>query len=199
MKNPYEILDVPPAANEAEIKKAYRKKAQEAHPDKGGNTELFKEIAKAYEILSDAEKREHFDKTGEEKSNQVEAEVISALIQIVLTTIHANDPKYNDLIQIARNMVRSKQQQHAGTKSDGEFQMLRLLEASSRISVVEGKENLLSSAILKQVEDIKKQIAEIEKVIAIGVKILEMLDNYSYKNDPVPGWSPSPRYSTTTA
>lgn len=198
MKNPYMILNVAPTADEAEIKKAYRKKAQEAHPDKGGDTELFQEIAKAYEILSDAEKRDHFDKTGEEKNDQVQVEVVSSLIQIVMTTIQHNDPKYNDLIKAARNMVQGQQQRHIASKQEGEFQLTRLHEASSRISVIEGKENLLSSAILSHVEDVKKQIAEIEKVIAIGVKILEMLDNYSYKNDPVPGWGPSPRYSTTT-
>lgn len=36
------------------------------HPDKGGNSELFKEITVAYEVLSNAEKRDLYDKYGEE-------------------------------------------------------------------------------------------------------------------------------------
>ena len=42
--NPYETLDVKTSASESEIKKAFRKKAAEYHPDKGGNENYFKII-----------------------------------------------------------------------------------------------------------------------------------------------------------
>lgn len=68
-KNYYKILGVSKNASDDEIKKAYRKLALKYHPDKNraaGAEEKFKEIAEAYEILSDAKKREVFDKHGEE-------------------------------------------------------------------------------------------------------------------------------------
>jgi DnaJ family protein A protein 2 len=49
----YDLLGVGKAANDAELKKAYRKKALKEHPDKGGDPEKFKDIQKAYETLSD--------------------------------------------------------------------------------------------------------------------------------------------------
>jgi DnaJ-class molecular chaperone len=52
MKNYHEILGVSSDASQEEIKKAYRKKAQETHPDHGGNEEVFKEVSEAYEVLS---------------------------------------------------------------------------------------------------------------------------------------------------
>ena len=56
----YEILGVSKDASEAEIKKAYRKKAIQFHPDKNPDDksaeDKFKEAAEAYEILSNAEK-----------------------------------------------------------------------------------------------------------------------------------------------
>ncbi|RDB24194.1 Mitochondrial protein import protein MAS5 [Hypsizygus marmoreus] len=61
----YDLLEVPPNASEADLKKAYRKKALRLHPDKGGDPELFKEVTHAYEILSDPEKREMYDMRGE--------------------------------------------------------------------------------------------------------------------------------------
>jgi curved DNA-binding protein CbpA len=60
----YAILGVKSTATEDEIKKAYRKKALEYHPDKNSSAtaeEIFKQINKAYETLSDVDKRRTYD------------------------------------------------------------------------------------------------------------------------------------------
>ncbi|KAK6121627.1 hypothetical protein DH2020_044635 [Rehmannia glutinosa] len=62
----YEILGVPRSASQDELKKAYKKAAIKNHPDKGGDPEKFKELAHAYEILNDPEKREIYDEYGED-------------------------------------------------------------------------------------------------------------------------------------
>jgi len=60
----YETLGIRKDTDEKSIRKAYRKLAAKHHPDKGGDEEKFKEISAAYEILSDSEKREKYDKYG---------------------------------------------------------------------------------------------------------------------------------------
>lgn len=68
-KDFYKTLGIAKGATDDEIKKAYRKMALKYHPDKNkspGAEEKFKEIAEAYDVLSDAQKREIFDKYGEE-------------------------------------------------------------------------------------------------------------------------------------
>lgn len=64
----YEILEVPKSASEAEIKKAYRKKALKYHPDKNpddkASEEKFKEAAEAYEVLGNPNKRSRYDQYG---------------------------------------------------------------------------------------------------------------------------------------
>ncbi|KAI8388388.1 uncharacterized protein BYT42DRAFT_559912 [Radiomyces spectabilis] len=63
----YEVLSVETDASDHEIRKAYRKLAMKYHPDKNPEEgERFKEISHAYEILSDPEKRERYDRFGEE-------------------------------------------------------------------------------------------------------------------------------------
>jgi len=64
MSNYYEILGVDKTASPDEIKKAYRKKALEYHPDRGGDEVKFKEAAEAYETLSDNQKRNEYDTFG---------------------------------------------------------------------------------------------------------------------------------------
>lgn len=61
MENYYNILGVSESASQEEIKKAYRKKAIESHPDKGGNEEEFKKISEAYDTLGDENKRKNYD------------------------------------------------------------------------------------------------------------------------------------------
>ncbi|KAJ9178673.1 hypothetical protein P3X46_010540 [Hevea brasiliensis] len=62
----YEILGVSKNASQDDLKKAYKKAAMKNHPDKGGDPEKFKELAQAYEVLSDPEKREIYDTYGED-------------------------------------------------------------------------------------------------------------------------------------
>jgi DnaJ homolog subfamily B member 4 len=63
--NYYDRLGIAKSASSSQIKKAYHRAALKHHPDKGGDEDTFKEISKAYEILSDTDKRKLYDQYGE--------------------------------------------------------------------------------------------------------------------------------------
>jgi molecular chaperone DnaJ len=70
MRDLYGLLGVSPSASEEEIKRAYRQRARELHPDaNGGDAEAeaaFKEVSLAYEVLRDPERRARYDRYGPE-------------------------------------------------------------------------------------------------------------------------------------
>jgi curved DNA-binding protein len=72
-KDYYKILGVERNASEDDIRKAYRKLAMQYHPDRNPNDkqaeERFKEINEAYQVLSDSQKRAHYDRLGSDYTN----------------------------------------------------------------------------------------------------------------------------------
>ena len=72
----YKILEIKKNAKAADIKKAYRKLTLQYHPDKNPGDEAakskFHEVADAYEVLSDTDKRRKYDRCGEKCVNENE-------------------------------------------------------------------------------------------------------------------------------
>ena len=65
MRDLYEILGVSREAGDDEIKRAYRRRARELHPDAGGDEEEFKELTTAYEVLKNPAARANYDRFGD--------------------------------------------------------------------------------------------------------------------------------------
>eukprot|EP00826_Nyctotherus_ovalis_P001432 TRINITY_DN10224_c0_g1_i1.p1 TRINITY_DN10224_c0_g1~~TRINITY_DN10224_c0_g1_i1.p1 ORF type:complete len:205 (+),score=33.65 TRINITY_DN10224_c0_g1_i1:118-732(+) len=64
--DPYNVLSISPGATKSVIKKIYKKRAIELHPDKGGDKEEFVRLRNAYEILVDDRKRKVYEEHGME-------------------------------------------------------------------------------------------------------------------------------------
>ncbi|CAB4787081.1 unannotated protein [freshwater metagenome] len=60
--NPYKLLGVNVASDEREIRQAYRTLAKKAHPDRGGDAQIFDQFTQAYQLLMDTQKRQEYDR-----------------------------------------------------------------------------------------------------------------------------------------
>jgi curved DNA-binding protein CbpA len=70
--DPYNLLGIARSANGQAIKTAYRQRVQTAHPDRGGDPEIFIAVARAFSLLSDPEARRLYDETGIVDENALE-------------------------------------------------------------------------------------------------------------------------------
>ena len=70
--DPYELLGIARTATVLTIKAAYRQQVQTAHPDRGGDPDVFIAVARAFSLLSDPEARKLYDETGIVDENALE-------------------------------------------------------------------------------------------------------------------------------
>jgi DnaJ-class molecular chaperone len=93
MKNYYQVLGIDATANADEIKRAYRKLAGQHHPDKGGDTQKFQEIQKAYEVLGDQKRRAEYDNPGMHMFGNNQAFNFDSIFDIFGTRFQQQQPR----------------------------------------------------------------------------------------------------------
>lgn len=155
---------------------------------------MFQAIQKAYEILSDENKRKHYDETGDELKDQLNNEVIESLIGIVLNVVQNSDVRRVNILDSVRALVHQQQRRHRDNQNQMERQMERMLEASKRLSCNGNEENILKLALESQANKLNISIKEVEKVLAIGEEILNVVSNYTYQVDQMPSWGTGPQF-----
>lgn len=193
MSNPYETLGVKSDASNAEIKAAYRRKANETHPDKGGEPDAFLAVSNAFRILSDERDREYFDRTGKEKQKVDVSEVAKAVVGVAIQEIIISPgfrPESSDLIAETRKKIHGevsrKIKDARGEVRNLEKRLNKFREAIDRTSSTD-PQNAIIIVMERAVKEINKAIRGIEDDIKteelIQKAALSILKNYNYKFD----------------
>lgn len=90
MRSLYDLLGIKRDASEAEVTAAYRRRAAETHPDRGGKREEFEAVTHARAVLLDPARREKYDRTGdasEAEPDNAESIALQLLQQAVFAAI----------------------------------------------------------------------------------------------------------------
>jgi DnaJ-class molecular chaperone len=183
--NHYDTLGVPKDADSETIKRAYKKKAQKAHPDRGGTQDEFRAVAKAYGILSSPERRRRYDQTGEDGQIDEHAAMMNQIAGLVLQIIEqANDIATTDVLKVARQHIEGE----IGRIGDERMRMgkkqLKLQRAAKRLKRKSAGESVLEAMVGAEAARLTTNMEIAKGRVAQLQRMQRLLDDYKYEVDP---------------
>jgi curved DNA-binding protein CbpA len=178
--NPYQTLGLDPSCSAAEVKAAYRRLSSEHHPDRGGDSERMAQINTAYETLSDPDRRQRFDETG----NLREPPGVDSLAREVLfgAMLRALDQLRDDadLVKAVRNALQSARAEGRSKLSDVKRRQERLEAARSKIE--DG--GLFAGLFDQRAGDLTRGRQGLESQLAAFDRAIELLEACRWTGDP---------------
>jgi curved DNA-binding protein CbpA len=194
----YEILGVAKDATAKQIKAAYRKMAQTHHPDKGGDSLRFVEIQQAYDTLSDAEKREHYDRYGTIKPNDSLMDKAKQHVGAIFTSVMSQPfDQYTNVVEVmtvnTKNEI-SRAKQHSLQLQAERKKNLMVHKRLKRT----GQEDLLLQILRGRRHEIWRNYSNLKEVIKTLNVALGMISGYSYTSDSRPARQYAP-WATSTS
>lgn len=212
MKNYYEILGVEPDATPEQIKAAYKTLAQKMHPDKGGDELEFVWLNEAHDVLSDPERREQYDLTGDGDKLDINALAKQVIVHLFMSVIDdalmGQKPElaYQTIIMGRRSdtplikemhtkLVNRNRELKTGMKAvKAQLKKLDKIKAGIKFKA-DGPDELLQALFDGKHKTLKKQQHSLETEKIINEQALRLLDNYE---DIVAGAKEHLDFSTVT-
>lgn len=180
----YDDLGVDKSASEEEIKQAFRKKAMQTHPDKGGSVESFQVVQKAYAVLGDAEKKKHYDATGEtEAGPDIETQAMHQLCTMFAQLVEKTDIAYNNPLEQIKGHIKNGQQEAVRMAKQLRREILKVRNALKRLRKNKGKHDFLAAVLNETIKQKQLQKQNLKHQIQLGRVMLKLLADYSYEVD----------------
>jgi len=184
--SPYVILGISPTADIEAIKTAYRQLSKRHHPDKGGDPIIFDAITKAYDVLSNPDRRKRYDATGEyeDKPDPIEAGARAqffAMCEELFFKGHNINFEQN-LAEFRKQSQRHLDQQRAENARTRE----RAEAARERILSTPSENDLLSGLIAQKLDECARTDAKLDEAQAIFDRAYQLWDGYQIDDSKAP-------------
>ncbi len=182
----YDKLGVKKNASKEDIKKAYRQKAKETHPDKeGGDNEKMTELTHAYDILSNDNKKARYDSTGEEKETPFAERFMGFVNDLFIQIIDKTpDIASDDLIEEFRSHADKILKNIKENRSQSKVKIEKYISVRERVISTTNKHILL--VMDSKIETMQQSLASFETEIEFIGQCIEVLKTYEYKVDEEP-------------
>ena len=181
------------AAQDA-IKKAYRSKAKDLHPDTGGDPEEFHALTKAYDILRDDGSRARYDETGEveePEADNSQANAVHLINQFTLEVINRKDAIHMDIVALISERIQDERAQANCQSTEARKTIDRLDRFKGRVK----SNGPIKATIQATISDLKRSLRVfVERAEVCGLA-LAILKNERLEPEPRP--EPERRVFTT--
>jgi len=186
----YEILGLTPEATDADLKAAHRRAVKTHHPDVGGDPRKFQEAQRAYDILSDPDRRARYDATGVEDEPVVVSDMQRAqsaiAAQIVQFIGSADDLNTTDIVAAIRRVFLKQKATHVDACVIIDRRLARVDILRDRLERKNDEEGTLAALLSERERDLKSARAKEQSNIQVLDQALAMLEDYTYRLDPSP-------------
>lgn len=181
-KNLYDTLGVDKRSSKEDIKKAYRKKANEHHPDKGGDGDKMAEITKAYSVLGDENKRSRYDSTGETEATPFDRKFQEFIQKFLMHLVETTNVDSTDIISKLEEIAVANIK---GTEAHKKELNEKLRKLNVVVMRLEAKgEDRIGVIVNGNIDVLKREIATADEHLEFMNQVLECLDGYMYNYDP---------------
>lgn len=195
--NLYDELGVPSTADEQEIRQAYRRRAQQCHPDKGGDKEEFQRVKQAFDVLGDPERRESYDATGDVL--ELEQEHILAEARDLIATLYRNivlklkeGVAYVDVVAHMTSSLESSTRDLNKELSRQEVVTKMLKSANDRLRHKRGTDSYLYRAGDEMLRNELKKTANMKRGQLVLAAAADMCKEYTYDTEEAPAKTKGP-------
>ena len=181
MPNPYQSLDLDRNAPPEAIRAAYRKKAREHHPDKGGEVAKFQEIQMAYDVLSDAGRRAQYDKTGETgQGPSLESQALSYLSAMLTQFLDVMnlDVIHESLVEHLRLAIKRDIQNQEAEKAKLQKTIDRRKEAIKRLP-----EGPVAALLAGDISQREQALGQMTAANTMRQEAMRLMEGQTYRVD----------------
>lgn len=206
--DPYAVLGVEKTADKKGIRRAYRKRAKQAHPDSGGSSEKFGALNLAHDILMDDKRREKYDVTGDieettpNNANSAAVNIIAIAFTAVLQECaqRGQSPLEIDVAQAVKQELKNMFAEH-----HKQLRILRtMLEMDTKLSgrfKTPEPDNIFEHIINNRLRSLRLGIFSAEDAASATEQGLKMIEQVKFAKDEA---TPSPQgirmyFTTATA
>lgn len=178
--NHYETLGVASDASPDDIKRAFRKKSSQHHPDKpGGNAEAMAAVNAAYECLGDPVRRVGYDQTGRDPANGPTLDDIAEhALQTLIAQILEESPD-GDLVKLLDKHITKSINSIHSDKAANEKRVTRLGKQLDRVvRKSAGRTSLFNRVLQDQIRRAEAEIEEAARLLEVSQRSLEILRDH---------------------
>ncbi len=195
MSDLYATLGVKKTATAAQLKRAFRKRSKETHPDRNvgdpAAPERFKAVMHAWRILSDSERRKRYDATGDasdtpDNTHTAIAEVLTHKFREVVAAVLNQGGKLTNasLLDGIKTALKARNAELAKAKQSMEKARAELQALAGRFTTTDGAgENVFDGILQFDLDAMDRQLKTVEAEKALNEKAIEYLKAYQFRQD----------------